>query len=72
MILDRLSFCRFLSATLGDDVPDAKTIWAFREAMSEIDLAKSLFAKFDEFLRENGFQARKGQIIDASIGPAQI
>ena len=67
MILDRLSFCRFLGATLGDDVPDAKTIWAFREAMSEIDLAKSLFAKFDEFLRENGFQARKGQIIDASI-----
>lgn len=66
-IVDRLSFMRFLGLTLTDSVPDAKTIWLFREALTEADLVKTLFEQFDEFLRENGFQAQKGQIIDASI-----
>jgi IS5 family transposase len=30
-------------------------------------MAETLFRQFDAFLRQNGFQARKGQIIDASI-----
>src|SRR3989337_2884719 len=30
-ILDRLSFMRFLGLSLSDKVPDAKTIWLFRE-----------------------------------------
>ena len=29
-IRDRLSFMRFLGLSLGDTVPDAKTIWLFR------------------------------------------
>lgn len=66
-IVDRLSFMRFLGLTLTDSVPDAKTIWLFREALTEADLVKTLFEQFDEFLRKNGFQAQKGQIIDASI-----
>jgi IS5 family transposase len=66
-ILDRLSFHRFLGLTFGDSVPDAKTIWAFRESLDADDRARLLFDKFDAFLRENGFQARKGQIVDAAI-----
>jgi IS5 family transposase len=66
-VLDRLSFMRFLDLRLGDAVPDAKTVWAFREALNAEDRAKRLFATFDEFLRKNGFQARKGQIVDATI-----
>ena len=31
VINDRLSFQRFLGLSLGDKVPDAKTIWLFRE-----------------------------------------
>ena len=31
LIKDRLSFMRFLGLSLTDKVPDAKTIWAFRE-----------------------------------------
>ncbi len=31
-INDRMSFMRFLGLTLSDTVPDAKTIWVFREA----------------------------------------
>jgi len=66
-IRDRLSFMRFLGLNLGDCVPDAKTIWLFREELTEAGLIKKLFEQFDNFLRKNGFSAKKGQIIDASI-----
>jgi IS5 family transposase len=58
---------RFLDLRIGDAVPDAKTVWAFREALHAEERAKRLFATFDTFLRENGFQACKGQIVDATI-----
>jgi IS5 family transposase len=66
-IRDRLSFMRFLGLTLADRVPDAKTIWLFREQLTEAELVEPLFAIFDGILNEKGFTARKGQIIDASI-----
>ena len=66
-IMDRISFMRFLGLSLGDRVPDAKTIWLFREQLTEAKLVKKLFGQFDEFLRSSGFAAQKGQIIDASI-----
>lgn len=66
-IRDRISFMRFLDLSLGDAVPDEKTIWLFREQLTEAGLIKRLFEEFDAFLREKGFSARKGQIIDASI-----
>lgn len=66
-IRDRLSFMRFLNLTISDAVPDAKTIWLFREQLKEAGLVKELFEQFDGFLRQNGFTAQKGQIVDASI-----
>ena len=66
-ILDRLSFMRFLGLRLGSRVPDAKTIWLFREQLTEAGLAEELFRQFETVLEESGFAARKGQIIDASI-----
>lgn len=66
-IRDRISFMRFLDLSLGDAVPDEKTIWLFREQLTEAGLIKRLFEEFDAFLQEKGFSARKGQIIDASI-----
>ena len=66
-ILDRISFMRFLGLNLGDRVPDAKTIWLFREQMTKGGLIKKLFRQFDQFLRNSGFAAKKGQIVDASI-----
>jgi IS5 family transposase len=33
-IRDRLSFMRFLGLSLGDAVPDEKTIWLFREQLT--------------------------------------
>ena len=66
-VRDRLSFMRFLGIGIGDRVPDAKTIWLFREQLGEAKLVKRLFKKFDRYLREQGFKVRKGQIVDASI-----
>jgi transposase, IS5 family len=66
-ILDRLSFMRFLGLNIGQAVPDATTIWKFREMLTTAGIVKDLFKKFDAYLHANGFQAMKGQIIDATI-----
>jgi IS5 family transposase len=66
-IRDRLSFMRFLKLALDDRVPDAKTILLFREQLGELGIHKKAFAKFERYLREAGFSAKKGQIVDASI-----
>jgi IS5 family transposase len=68
-IRDRLSFMRFLDLSLGDDVPDAKTIWLFREQLSEAGVIEKAFDQFEAYLCEQGFSARRGQIVDASIVP---
>jgi len=70
--LDRLSFQRFLGLGLGDPVPDANTLWNLKEALAPNDLAKRLFQRFDEFLRNNGFEAHSGQIVDATIVRSRI
>lgn len=67
LIKDRLSFMRFLGLGLADAVPDANTIWSFREALKKADAVDALFARFDGALREAGFLAMSGQIVDATI-----
>ena len=66
-ILDRMSFMRFLGLQAGDPVPDAKTIWLFREQLKAAGLMEKLFKQFNDFLADNGYAAKQGQIIDASI-----
>jgi transposase, IS5 family len=65
LINDRLSFMRFLG--LGDKVPDAKTIWAFRERLTKAGAIEALFARFDRAIREAGYIPMSGQIVDASL-----
>jgi transposase len=66
LITDRLSFMRFLGLGLADRVPDARTIWLFREKLSRGGAIKPLFEQFDRVLREAGYIATGGQIVDAS------
>jgi IS5 family transposase len=66
-ILDRMSFMRFLGLQAGDPVPDAKTIWLFREQLKAAGRMEYLFTQFTEFLADNGYAAKQGQIVDASI-----
>jgi len=68
-IRDRLSFMRFLGLGLEDGVPDATTIWLFREMLIKHCLIEPLFEQFSRYLDGHGYQARKGQIIDATIVP---
>lgn len=64
---DRLSFMRFLGLGLEDAVPDAKTLWLYREALIKAGVIEELFAMFDAFLKDKGYLAMGGQIIDATI-----
>jgi IS5 family transposase len=64
---DRLSFMRFIGLALHDPVPDAKTIWLFREQLARAGAAEKLFARFDALLRARGWLAMGGQIIDATV-----
>lgn len=68
-IRDRLSFMRFLGLGVEDRVPDAKTVWLYREKLAQAGKVKSLFDRFDAYLRDNGYLAMGGQIVDASIVP---
>ncbi len=67
LISDRLSFMRFLGLGLHDRVPDAKTIWAFRERLTKVGAIEGLFSRFDEALREAGYIAMSGQIVDSTL-----
>jgi IS5 family transposase len=64
---DRLTWIRFLGLGLGDPVPDANTIWTFREALTEAGALARLFELFDRQLRAAGYLAMSGQLVDASI-----
>lgn len=66
-VRDRLSFMRFLELGLEDRVPDATTLWLYREALARAGVVEQLFAEFDAYLRAQGYLAMGGQIIDASI-----
>ena len=66
-IRDRLSFMRFVGLALHEPVPDAKTIWLYREHLTKAGALKRAFDRFDAMLRERGYLAMGGQIVDASV-----
>jgi IS5 family transposase len=69
---DRLSFLAFLGLQLGDDIPDAKTIWAFKERIEGggKEGGRRLFEAFTAQLEGAGLIAREGSIVDASFTEA--
>lgn len=66
-VKDRLSFMRFLGLSLGGVVPDAKTMWVFREELKEHKLTEELFERFHECLRALNVELKSGQIEDATF-----
>ena len=66
-IIDRTSFRRFLGINTVAEVPDEKTVWAYRDKLSEDGTFDKLFAKFRSFLDEKGLSFNEGKIIDASF-----
>ena len=66
-IKDRLSFQRFLGLSLCDTVPDAKTIWLFRETLQETKVLDKVFNRFVKQTEEKGIITRSGSIVDATF-----
>lgn len=66
-INDRMSFMRFLGLALGETVPDAKTIWNFRDTLAKAGVIESLFALFTRELETRGIVTHKGTIVDATF-----
>lgn len=64
---DRLSFMRFVGLELHHPVPDAKTIWLYREQLNRAGAIEGLFRHFDAVLAAKGYLAMGGQIIDATV-----
>lgn len=68
-IADRLTFMEFLGLGLEDRTPDAATIWLYRDRLAKAGAVERLFDAFDRHLRDRGYRAMGGQIVDASIVP---
>jgi IS5 family transposase len=66
-INDRMSFMRFLDLTIADDIPDSRTVWSFREQITDLSLEKELFEMFLQELERMHLVVNEGKIIDASF-----
>ena len=66
-INDRMSFMRFLDLTIADDIPDSRTVWAFREQLINLELVEKLFDLFLVELEKLNLIVNQGKIIDASF-----
>ncbi len=66
-INDRMTFRRFLGLTLGDPVPDAKTIWLFRDTLVKAGVMDELFNCFSLQLEQLGVISHTGSIVDATF-----
>jgi IS5 family transposase len=66
-INDRMSFMRFLDLSIADDVPDSKTVWHFREQLTDLGLVEELFSLFLTSLEKLNLVVNEGKIVDASF-----
>jgi IS5 family transposase len=67
LVRDRLSWMRFCSLSIADPVPDANTLWDFREALLRAGAFDELFERLDRAIKEAGYLPMSGQIVDASL-----
>lgn len=67
LVRDRLSWMRFCGLEIADPVPDANTLWDFREALIRANALDAPFKELDRAINQAGFLPRTGQIIDANL-----
>lgn len=67
LVRDRLSWMRFCRLGPEDRVPDANTLWDFREALIAAGALDDLFKRLDHAINAAGYLPRGGQIVDASL-----
>jgi IS5 family transposase len=66
---DRASFRRFLGLSGEAEIPDATSLDGFEQRLRQADLIDERFEQFAPFLRQAGYEAKGGQIIDAPLIP---
>lgn len=66
-INDRMRFMRFLGLGLDDKVPDAKTVWLFKDTLTKTGIMEQLFSQFNRMLEDRGTITHKGTIVDATF-----
>ena len=66
-LLDRMSWQTFTGLVGHRHLPDARTIWAFKELLAREGGAEALFAVVGAQLAAAGLKARGGQIVDATF-----
>ena len=64
---DRRTFQRFIDLDDNDTIPDAKTIWLWREVLSKKHVFTKLFDRFWEMLDRQNVKTSSGTIIDATF-----
>lgn len=71
--LTGLALKKFLGLESGDKVPDEKTVWLFRERLTNEGLVEAIFSQFTKSLEEQGLIMNEGKMIDASftVAPRQ-
>ena len=62
-----MSFQRFIGLSLGERVPDAKTIWLFRDTLTQSGMIRDLFLTFNGMLAAKGIITHTGTIVDATF-----
>lgn len=67
LVHDRLSWMGFCGLGPGDAVPDANTLWDFREALIRAKLLDGLFFRLDEAIENAGYLPMEGRIVDATL-----
>lgn len=67
---DSLSFMRFTGFEFGGKMPDARTIWKFKEELSRSGAMDRLFSLFLSLLEKAGLVAHEGCIVDATFAEA--
>ena len=68
-INDRRSFEEFVGLGVMNDIPHATTVAFFRECLRKASVIDELFEMFESYQRDQGLEARSGQIIDATLVP---
>jgi hypothetical protein len=60
-----------LGLAIADSIPDATTLWLFREKLPKAGLIEKLFDPFDQHLAANGYMARGGRSFCAGADAAE-
>lgn len=72
-VLDRMSFQHFCRLDGALHIPDARTLWSFKQRLAQGGMGgRAIFDAVAQQLQRHGYIPRGGQIVDASIVQAPI